>query len=192
MTDAAWAKLALPLAPDALHGFMRDIETVLRINPCIEFERLIRMPGNFLQLAGHNASNDQPFNFMAEIADGKEQNWITLRYDKGIKRETRFEIAPDANGSVLTITETYDTPSGEEQEQRLAEVDHSLTLWAAGLRAHVLRRARWGNVPGYGWLVERFWLGMPPRQRRLARMIIWTTVLEFVVFLAVLAAYVAA
>jgi hypothetical protein len=189
--DAAWVKLAAPVAPADLQEFLQDIELVLRVNPRIEFTSLTRMPAGLLHLVGHNDSNNQSFDITAEFAASTDGNGFVMRYQTGIKRETRFEIAPDAHGAVLTITEIYDTPGEEERARRLTEVDRSLVPWAAALRAHLLRKARWGNLPGYTWLVERFWLGMPPRQRRVARMIIWATLLEFVVFLAVLAFYTA-
>lgn len=189
--DAAWVKLALPMAPAALSGFLRDIELVLRINPCIEFERLDRMPDGGWQLSGRNDSNGQSFDTVAEFDENAGGSGLELHYASGIKRMTRFDVAPDPDGCVMTITESYNTPGGEEQERRLAEVDRSLTPWAAALRTHLLRRARWGGMPGYHWLAERFWFGMPPRQRRVARMIIWATLLEFVVFVAVLAVFVA-
>jgi hypothetical protein len=193
--DAAWVSLSLPLAPQALQDMLCDVAVLLRVNPCLEFERLERMPGGRLELAGRNESNQQAFTTGANYAvrdDGYGYgNCFVLRYDSGIKRETRFEVAPEPGGSVLTITEVYDTPAEAERERRLAEVDRSLVPWAAALRAHLLQRARWGRWPAYRWLNERFWLGMPPRQRRVARMIIWTTLLEFVVFVAVLAVYVA-
>jgi hypothetical protein len=193
--DAAWVSLSLTLAPQALQDMLCDVKVLLRVNPCLEFERLEQMPGGRLELAGRNDSNHQAFATGACYAARKDGRGFVLRYDSGIKRETHFEIAPaldtDPGGSVLTITEVYDTPAEAERERRLAEVDRSLVPWAAALRAHLLHHARWGNWPGYRWLVERFWLGMPPRQRRVARLIIWTTLLEFVVFVAVLAVYVA-
>lgn len=188
--DAAWASLSLPLAPQALQAMMGNVEVLLRVNPCLEFDHLARLPDGRLQLAGRNESNQQAFAATADHVARDDGRGFSLRYDAGIKRETRFEIAPDAAGSLLTITETYAAPPAAG-EARLAEVDRSLVPWAAALRAHLLRQSRWGKLPGYILLVEHFWLEMPPRQRRIARMIIWTTLLEFLVFLAVLAIYVA-
>lgn len=197
--DAAWVSLSLPLAPQALQEMLCDVAVLLRVNPCLEFERMEQMDGGRLELAGRNDSNQHAFATGVDYVVRNDGRGFALHYDSGIKRETRFEIAaaldtdPGANpgGSVLTITEVYDTPAEAERERRLAEVDRSLVPWAAALRAHLLQRARWGKWPGYCWLIERFWLGMPPRQRRVARLIIWTTLLEFVVFVAVLGAYVA-
>lgn len=188
--DAAWVKLALPIAPETLRGFLRDIELVLRINPCMEFERLDRMPDGRWHLVGRNDSNGCSFDTMAEFAANADGSGCELRYAHGIKRMTRFKVAPDPDGSLMVITESYYTPGSEEQEQRLAEVDRSLLPWAAALRVHLLRRARWSGLPGYRWLFQHFWFGMPPRQRRVARLIIWATLLEFVVFVVVLAIFV--
>jgi hypothetical protein len=189
--DAAWVKLALPIPVVALNEFVLDVERLLRINPCIEFERLARNPDGAWRLEGRNESNEQAIATAVRVLADPDHRGLALFYDSGLKRETRLEIEAAPDGAVLTITEVYDTPAPEERESRLPEVDRSLMPWAAALRRHLLRRQRWGRLPGYRWLVERFWLGMPPRQRRVARLIIWTTLLEFVVFLAVMAIYVA-
>jgi len=190
-SDAAWATLVLPLPAERVVEFLQDTELLLRINPCLEFDRLRAIPDGAWHIAGRNESNGRTFETEVRRAPSGGADFV-LGYADGIKRETRFALAPDAQGTQLKITETYATPAGEELAQRLAEVDRSLVPWAAALRVQLLRRARWGGVPGYRWLMERFWLGMPPRQRRVAWLIVWTTALEFLVFLAVLAVYLAA
>lgn len=190
--DAAWVTISLPLSAQALHDFTRNGERLLRINPCLEFDRLERTAAGALSICGRNESNGQPFDTAVGIVADPNGQGLALRYGSGIKRETRFDIESVTNGSVLRITEVYATPALNEREQRLPEVDRSLLPWAAALRRFLLRRARWGGVPGYTWLVERFWLGMRPRERRIAWLIVWTTLLEFVVFVAVLAVYLAA
>ena len=189
--DAAWAKMDLPMTPEAVRGFLANIEVVLRINPCIEFESLLLMPGGFLRIAGRNDSNNQDFDTAARFVTDANRMDLVLRYESGIKRETRFAVARCPRGSVLAITEVYDTPPGDVRERRPLEVDRSLVPWAADLRKHLLHLGRWQWIPGYNWFMQSFWRGMPPRQRRLARLIVWTTLLEFVMFLVVLAAYVA-
>jgi hypothetical protein len=91
---------------------------------------------------------------------------ITFAYDKGITRQTRCQIEPAAAGSVLTITETYDTPPPEKREARLIKVDRSLVPWAAALRAFVLHGARWDWLPGYRPYMRHVWLPMTPKRRR--------------------------
>ena len=63
--DAAWARMDLPLTPREVRGFLANIEVFLRINPCIEFESLLLMPGGFLRMAGRNDSNNQDFDTAA-------------------------------------------------------------------------------------------------------------------------------
>lgn len=189
--DAAWVKLAVPLPVAALNEFVLDVERLLRINPCIEFDSLTRSADGAWCLQGRNESNEQAIATTFRVLADPDQRGLALLYDGGLKRETRLAIETGPDGAVLTITEVYDTPAADERERRLPEVDRSLMPWAAALRRHLVSRRRWGGWPGYRWLVERFWLGMPPRQRRVTRLIIWTTLLEFVVFLAVMAIYVA-
>jgi hypothetical protein len=187
--DAAWVKVEMPLPPAALHEFLLDIERLFRINPWLEFERIERPAAGRLRLFGRNHSNSQPLEIGVSLAESFPGRSLVLSYDKGIKRETRLEIDAAPAGSVLTITETYDTPSEGQREERLKEVDHSLLPWAAALRDYLRNRARWAWLPGHRWYLERFWLGMTPRQRRIVRLLVWTTVAEFVVFLFVFAIY---
>lgn len=189
--DSAWARIALPLSAHALHRFLCDGERLLRINPCLEFDRLERTPQGGLRISGRNESNQQVFDTVIDVVPQASQLGLTLHYRDGIKRETRFEIEPDGQGSVLRITEVYDTPAPAKQEQGLKEVDRSLVPWAAALRKYLSRRARWAGMPGYRWITDRFWLGMRPRERRVAWLIVWTTLVEFIVFLVVLAIYLA-
>jgi hypothetical protein len=187
--DAAWVKVEMPLPPPALHAFLADIERLFRINPWLEIDRFERRPDGGFGLAGRNLSNEQPLDATVRLSQSVPGRSLTLRYDGGIKRETRCEIEPAAAGSVLTITETYDTPPPEQREARLKEVDRSLVPWAAALRAFLLHGARWGWLPGYRLYMRRVWLPMTPKQRRITRLIVWTTVIEFVVFLFIFAIF---
>lgn len=187
--DAAWVKVEMPLPPAALHDFLLDLERLFRVNPWLEFERIEKAAAGRLRLLGINHSNGQPLQVGVELRETHPETGLVLYYDAGIKRETRFDIESAAGGSVLTITDIYDTPPEEKREERLKEVDHSLLPWAAALRGYVLNRARWGWLPGHRWYMERFWVGMTPRQRRIVRLILWTTAAEFVVFLFVFAIY---
>jgi len=62
-------------------------------------------------------------------------------------------------------------------------------VWVDAIRRHLPGRQRWGWLPGWRWWQEQFLPGMPPRQRRIVRMIVWVGVLEFVVFLFVAAIF---
>jgi hypothetical protein len=187
--DAAWVKVDMPLPPAALHDFLLDIERLFRLNPWLEFERIERPAAGRFRLVGRNHANSQPLQVDVALTESIPGRSLILAYDGGIKRETRCEIEAAGAGSVLTITEIYDTPPEERREEALKEVDRSLLPWAAALRAYLRNRRRWGWLPGHRRYMERFWLGMSPRQRRIVRLIVWTTAIEFVVFLFVFAIY---
>lgn len=188
--DAAWTTVELPIAPDIVFGLVADPVLALRLNPCLEFERLEACPGGVLRIAARNESNERRIDTDIRFDADASARRTTLRYAIGIKRETRFEVTPIVGGARLTITEVYAAPSpGAEVRD---EVDRSLLPWTAALRRHLERAARFGRLPGYGWLTRRFWPSMAPRQRRVAWLIVWTTAVEFAVFLGVVAVYVAA
>ena len=190
--DAAWVQVALAVTPEYLREFLLDVERLLRINPCLEFESLTRAADGRYLLAGHNESNAQAFALTASLSTRPADGGLVLRYAEGIKRETRFEIAAAPSGSTLRIVDTYDAAASGAAQGGSPTPDRSLVPWATALRAHLRRRLRWGAVPGYAWLVDRLWLRMPPRQRRLSWLILWTSALEFVAFVAILAIWLTA
>lgn len=57
------------------------------------------------------------------------------------------------------------------------------------IRRHLLGLARWRWLPGYRWWRERIWLNMKPRERRVSRLIVWATLVEFVLFVAAIWAF---
>lgn len=191
LDDRAWVKLAVPLAPAELHAFLADVERLFRLNPFLEFERIEQVHADAWHLFGRNDANQQALDLRVTRGDSVPPRSLALRYSSGIKRETRLEIEAADGGSILTLSEHYDTPPEAERAQRLNEVDRSLLPWAAALRAHLRRERRWGRLPAYAWCA-RFWLSMPPRHRRVARLLVWTTLAEFVVFVLVLAVYLGA
>lgn len=188
--DAAWAAVELAVPVDSVCKLLDDPLLLLRLNPCMEFEHLDRLPGGRLSLAAFNESNDCRLVTEVELTHQPEPPQLVLRYAQGIKRESRFQVEATAAGTRLTITEVYATPNTGTTPP--ADVDHSLLPWLAALRRHLERRARYGALPGHRWLTEVFWPSMPPRHRRIAWLITWTTALEFLIFVAVLAIYLAA
>lgn len=184
--DAAWAAVELTVAPDAVRRLLADPLLLLRLNPCLEFQTLERLADGRLRLAAFNESNGCRIATEVELLAARDD--IALRYAHGIKRETRVAVEQSGNGSRLTIKEIY-APPAEPAAEPPPEVDRSLLPWLAALRRHLERDARYGAIPGYRRLAEGFWASMPPRQRRVAWLIIWTTAVEFAVFLAVLAIY---
>jgi hypothetical protein len=181
--NAAWVSIELPLAPAQAIDYVRNVERFLRLNPHLEIARLERSADGRYRLEGLNEMNGLAVSCGLTLQDTSADGF-RLDYDSGLKLATAVTAAPHAAGALLTIRETYRQP---ESEADLAQVDRSLTPWGMSIRRHLLGLSRWGRIPLYrGWR-ERFWLGMRPRERRIVRLIAWVTLLEFVVFLFVLA-----
>lgn len=190
--DAAWASVNLALPPEAIGPLLADPELLLRLNPCLEFERLERRPDGHLSFAAGNESNGCRIDTEARVLYRPDGNEVTLSYSTGIKRDARLRLETVPGGARLTISESYATPDAGETERRLAEVDRSLVPWTAALRRHLERNARYGWIPGYRWWSTRLWPSMTPGQRRVTWLILWTTAIEFAVFIAVLGIYLTA
>ncbi len=183
--NAAWATARIPLPPHQLFAFLSDIERLFRLNPHLEIADWREEPdAHSYRLSALNETNGYRSEISLRTEAVRDNSGYRLVYDSGLKRSTEFRIEPTSGGSLLTITEHYH-PVRDETDERLKEVDRSLVPWAAAIRRHLGGTARFGGVPGYRWWTERFMLGMTPRQRRIVRMIVWVSVLEFVVFLFV-------
>lgn len=187
--NAAWVKAEIPLSAQDGFLFLLDVERLFRLNPHLVISDWHQEPGvrRSCRLSALNETNGCRFEVTMDVEAVAEQG-IRLVYDRGLKASTEFRIAPAGRGSSLTITEHYHPP-GDQDDERLKEVDRSLVPWLAAIRAHLAGLARYGWLPGYRWWVGRFLPGMPPQQRRIARMIIWVSLLEFVVFLFVAAIF---
>ena len=178
--DAAHAETVLPFAPAVLLDLLEDCERLLRLNPCYAIDNLTPDASGF-RLSAYNESNERRIESAVRV-ERPHSHQLVLHYASGLKQATCFVVAADGAGVRLSVTEHY--PRIENpQDVRVAEVDKSLVPWVAALRRHVLARQRWGWLPGWRWWHERFMLGMPPRQRRIVRLLIWTSLLEFCVFI---------
>lgn len=165
--DAAWVVLDTPLEPAALASFCDNLERLYRINPFLEFASWTQDAPDRFQAEVLNHSNGKRAAMRASVArtpDGA----LRVDYAEGLKRSTRFEIAPAPAGSRLTITDTY----GPAAEAQAAEVDRSLHAWGVALKAHLERDRRWGWLPLYRWMVERVWLPMKPSARRITFLVL--------------------
>lgn len=187
--DVARAETELPLTADELFDFLRDIERLFCLNPHLAIERWLPLEEG-VRFVAHNDSNDRPVAVAAWAEIVPAERSIVLRYDSGLKQATEFRVEAAGDGARLVVTEHY--PRIEDAtDPRVAEVDKSLVPWVAALRRHLLARQRWGRLPPlfplWRWWNERFMLGMPPRSRRIVRLILWVSVLEFGVFLAAIA-----
>lgn len=186
--DRARAETHIPIEADALFEFVSDIERLLRLNPLLEIETWQRMPDG-MRFAAQNETTGRRIETAVRVEKTPATRSIVLRYADGLKRATTLAVERgDGGGCVLVVTEHYPVIA-DTQDPRVAEVDRSLIPWVNAIRSHLLDRRRWGWLPGWRWWAGRFMLGIPPRQRRIVRMIVWVSVLEFVVFLFVAAIF---
>ncbi len=181
--DAAWVVIETPLAPRNLAAFCSDLERLYRINPYLEFG-LWRgtAPGAFA-VAFRNLSNQREFELQLALERNSESDF-TVRYDRGVKRSTRFEIVSAATGSRLRITDEYHGTTADT-----GEVDKSLHAWGVSLREYLLRELRWGWCGPWRWYMRRVWVPMKPSARRITFIILIVTLAEIALIALVLAIY---
>ena len=186
--DLARAETQVPIDADAMFEFVSDIERLLRLNPHLDIETWQRIPDG-MRLTAQNETTGRRIETAVRVETTRATRSIVLSYADGLKRATTLAVeSGDSHGCRLVVTEHY--PAIEDaQDPRVAEVDRSLIPWVNAIRRHLLERKRWGWLPGWRWWHEGFMAGMAPRQRRIVRMIIWISVLEFVVFLFVAAIF---
>jgi len=186
--DTARAETTLPLPPAELAGFVRDLERLWRLNPHIEIDAW-RPLGRGFRYAARNELNDRAIDTAVEVDDCMGSTTgcrIVLRYDKGLRQATEILVEPAAAGARLVVIDHYPRIEDPEDPQ-LVDVDKSLVPWVAALRRHLIARRRWGWLPGWRWWNERFMPGMAPRSRRIVRLLVWISVIEFAVFLGAIA-----
>lgn len=191
--NSAWATIAARLPMPALAAFLTDVERLFRLNPYLEIDSWQEdhgpfRPGKRYRVAWLNEMTGlrRQVNVTVEAAGSAG---FTLAYDSGLKRATQVLLEADGAGSRLTLRDYYHSPDGPDREALLKEVDRSLVPWAASVHDFLRGWGRWSRLAPYRWYKGRYWLRMPPRQRRIVRLIVWTTVLEFIVFLFVFAIY---
>lgn len=182
--DLASAETELPIAPATIAAFLADVERLLRLNPLLVIERWTPEGPGCFRLVARNESNEQLVDTPVDIE--QDATGLTLRYASGLKQATRLRVESVPQGTRLVVTEHY--PRIEDaQDPRVVEVDKSLLPWVAALRRHLLQRARWGRLPlifpVWQWWHEGVMLSMAPRNRRIVRLIVWLSAIEFVVFI---------
>jgi len=184
--NAAWVDVDLPQPAQEVAEYVRDIERLLRLNPFLEIRRFESTPQGFA-LDALNEMNGLAVSGRLTFRESGLRGHV-LEYADGLKQATEVTVEPRGAGSRLRIREAYRQPADDAE---LAEIDRSLTAWGQAIRSHFLGLARWGRLPGYRRWRERVWLNMRPRERRIARLLAWITMLEFAFFLLVLAVFVA-
>ena len=182
--DAAWVTVEVPLEPAALAAFCRDVERLYRINPYLEFRRWRETAPGAFSVSMRNLSNQRDFELQLRLERASERDF-SVRYDRGAKRSTRFEIDATADGCHLRITDDY---SGAA-ETDVAEVDRSLHAWGVALREYLLRDRRWGWCTPWRWYMRRVWVPMKPSARRITFILLLVTLAEIVLIALVMAIY---
>jgi len=186
--DASWVIVDTPLSLPALREFCADVERLFRINPYLEFERWQRTGADSIHASFRNLSNQQMVALDLRI-ERESDDAFTLIYRVGVKARTRFVLEPAGAGSRLTITDDYAGLPPAEREQRLHEVDKSLTAWGWALQEYLQREQRWGRFAPWRWYMRRLWLPMTPRARRITYMLVLLTAAELVLVLLVATIY---
>jgi hypothetical protein len=179
LTDAAWVVIETPLAPQALAAFCADLERLFRINPLLEFQTWRWVDSESIRLSLKNLSNGHAIDVGATV-DRTDPRAITVRYARGLKRSTRFEIEPAPCGSRLRIVDDYSGIEPDEARARADEVDRSLTAWGAALHTYLERERRWGRSAAWCWYMRRVWLPMKPVGRRVTYILFVVTAVEIV------------
>lgn len=188
--NSAWVTLAVPAPPEELAEFLKSVERLFRLNPYLDIKLWDERAGNRFHLNALNEMNGIHYD-LDIVLDTKEGMRSFLRYSQGLKAalEVSIEAGSGPNNAKLTLREYYHKTESALDEQQLKEVDHGLVPWGNGIRAYVQGMRRWGWFWPYRWYREKFWLGMRPTHRRIARMLVWVTLLEFVVFLFIFVIY---
>lgn len=188
--NTAWVTIAIPVSPDRLFYFLQNTERLFRLNPYLDIREWKELSaGQRFHLRALNEMNGVNYDLAITIESIQPGVSIFLSYSKGLKRAMEITLQPAESGSILTLRDYYHEPTAENQEEQLKEVDHGLTHWAASIRQYLLGWERWNWFWPYRWYKGHFWLNMRPTHRRIARMLIWVTALEFIVFLFVFIIY---
>lgn len=161
-------------------AYLRDVERLLRLNPYLEIRRFAAVAGGY-EIEALNEMNGLAVSGRPTFRESGAGRFA-LDYERGLKLATEVSVEPLGAGARLRIRETYRQPQSDAE---LEQVDRSLTPWGQAIRKHFLGLARWGRLPAYRWWRERVWLAMRPRERRITRLIVWATAIEFGLFVGI-------
>ena len=168
--DAAWMVLETPLQASELATFCRQLETLYRINPFLEFDAWQQRTPREFRAEFRNHSNGQRVVLDGCVTRESAHAWH-IDFAGGLKQSTRFEIEPRPDGSRLTITDQYRSPE-KGVAFAASEVDRSLNAWGVALKAYLERDRRWGWLPMYRTFMRKVWLPMKPAARRITFLVL--------------------
>lgn len=183
--DAAWVAVPTSLPPERLAWLVEDPERLLRVNPCWIFEQWERPSAERFSLRVRDTVHQRTWaagGRIEPLADG-----LRLVYDDGLKASTTFRIETGDAGTRLWVIDDYGRLTAEERAERLDEVDRSLPTWGQALERYLAGWQRRGGNRLWRWYTERVWRPMTPLARRVVRLLIWVTVIEFAVFVLLVA-----
>lgn len=192
LENAAWVTVSVACSAQTLVEFVQNLERLFRLNPYLEIrqwkDETTEGIAKKIQFSALNEMNGVLYDVSLNFSQITPQEFV-VHYSASFKERLEVKIADAAPHATLTLIEHYrKLPAGEHQ-RHLQEVDQGLTPWAVSIKNYIEGLARWGCLPFYRWYKEKFWLSMIPRHRRIARLLLWTTVLEFIVFFFVFIIY---
>ena len=176
--DAAWASFMLPMDKHVLIDFCQDVSRLFRINPYLEFEKWEACGDNSYRMMARNISNDPPIKINNKLQVEPTHDGVLIRYNGGLKSSTTFKVEAADEGSRITIIEDYEALDEQERQNRLDEVDKSLTKWAQDIQTYLLRWKRWSWFAPWRWYMNKIWQPMKPTGRRITYMLLWISIVE--------------
>jgi hypothetical protein len=190
--NTVWATVEVPAPPGEVLALCTDVVRLLHLNPYLDIRACEEAPGPFapgkrFRLHALNEMTGIERDLILSLETVSDDGF-SLAYSEGLKRALEVCVAPHGAGCALTLREHYRPADPPDDAAQLAEVDRSVMPWGVSVRRYVIGVRRWGRLAPYRW-ARRFWLGMRPRERRIARLVTWITALEFVVFLFVFAIF---
>lgn len=179
--DTAWVIIPTRFGVEELSAFCRELPRILRINSQWEFASWQPVGSDHYRFRILNLSNG--LQWETELRVETTPDGCRLRYADGLKCATTFRVEPDAGGETkLVIEDDYSCVPEAERNARLGEVDTSLPRWGEDLYRYLRMWKRWSWLPPWRWYMRRVWEPMKPSARRITNMIVFITLMEFVVF----------
>lgn len=177
-------RLLVPLSPEAIFPFFRDLETWFRLNP--QWEVLSLKGDGVQQSARFDLSvkydrSEEEVRYQGTIEEFRDGERLTVRLDAAAPRLITIALDPAGDrGSVISYEETREEESSPEEKRELA-------LWMKSIANYMLlgtKRAVWSRA--WKWIVDRLWLKMSPAGRRIVFIVVVSEAAAFLFFILLL------
>ena len=187
--NSTWVTLEIPASSAELFEFLKNTERLFRLNPYLDIQHWEEKEGGQIHLQALNEMNGVKYDLDIVLESSQPGTSFLLRYSQGLKKalEISLQAAPAPGRSILTLREHYHQVW--QGEQQLKEIDHSLIPWGNAIRLYLKAIKAWAWFWPYRWYKEKLWVRMRPTHRRITRMLVWVTLLEFIVFFFVFIIY---